>query len=165
MWLGSKNKFGWKNQLLLFKVYYWHKGSLIAIMPSLPPHMKFELESSRLRYRIFCHRSLPPSREKGIAGDLYILVKDKRVFYKEISTANRRGKWRLASDDRTIHHPFEFPHRLTVTSERFLQWTKHRPKVAKLQHAVPVMSKLIFSSRVGRAPGDTHSNPIEVDDN
>jgi len=57
----------------------------------LPPHKRFELASSRLRYRIFCRRSLPPTRELGVAGDLYILVDDKQVFYKQSSTATRRG--------------------------------------------------------------------------
>lgn len=153
-----------KGRFIGFKAHIL-EGNLASstIMQSLPPHRNFELESSRLRYRIFCHHYLPPPREKGIAGDLYILVKDKLVFYKEISTLNRRGKWRLASDGCTIHHPFAFPHRLTVTRKRFLQWTKHRSKMAKFQHAVPVMSKLILTPCYG-PPGETPNNPIDIDD-
>ena len=131
-------------------------------MSVLPRHKRFELASSGLRYRIFCHRSIPPNRDIGVAGDLYIVTDDKLVFYKERSTIDRHGKWRLATDHCVVHHPFEPSHRLTVTADRFLQWSKNRPKVGAFRHSVRHMSQLL--SKLRRvAPGDSPRHPIEID--
>jgi hypothetical protein len=131
-------------------------------MSYLPRHKRFELASSRLRYRLFCRCSTPPNRDIGVAGDLYIIVADKQVFYKEQSTIDRRGKWRPATDDCVIHHPFEPSHCLTVTADRFLQWSKKRPRVGTFKSSVSHMSELLCKRR-HVAPGDSLRHPIKID--
>lgn len=128
----------------------------------LPRHKSFELASSRLRYRIFCRNSIPPNRNIGVAGDLYIVTNDNQVFYKERSTIDGRGKWRPATDDRIIRHPFEPFHQLTVTANKFLQWSKNRPKVDTFSHSIPHMNKII-SKHHRIAAGDNPHFPIEID--
>jgi len=130
-------------------------------MRLLPPYQRFELESSGLQYNMYCSYTLAPPRGLGIAGDLFIVAQPSLVFYKENTTADRRGKWRLAPDERLIHHPFEFAHRLVVTSEKFIQWSQHRPKEAKFEDAIPHMAALILAPFRGEA----HDNPIDIDDN
>ena len=126
------------------------------------PRKKFQLASSGLRYTIYCHPSLPPCCQFGVAGDLYIQSDDNIVFYKEITTASRKGKWRLASDAYTIHHPSEFAHHLIVTADRYLQWSQNRVKAFSFKHAMSVMTTLILADRL-TVPGDTPSNPIRID--
>ena len=72
---------------------------------------------------------------------------------------DRRGKWRLASDDFLIHHPYEFSHRLVVTRKGFIQWSTHRAKAADFEDAIPAMATRILSHFRGR----TQDNPIEID--
>ena len=134
----------------------------MAPMSYLPCHKRFELASSWLRYRIFCQRFIPPKHDIGVAGNLYIVTDDKQVFYKECSTIDRRGKWRLATDDNVICHPFEPSHRLMVTAGRLLQWSKNRPKVGTFRHSVNHMSEMI-SKQQCIATGDTPHHPIEID--
>ena len=74
----------------------------------LPPHKKYQVESSGLQYRMFCSYTLSPSREFGVARDLYVVAEPALLFYKENTTADRCGKWRLALDDFLIHHPNTF---------------------------------------------------------
>ena len=131
-------------------------------MSYLPHHKRFELASSQLRYRIFCRRSIPPNHDIGVAGDLYIVTDDKQVFYKEGSTIDRLGKWCPATDDHIIRHPFEPSHWLTVTADRFLQWSKNHPKVNTFRRSVAHMSKMI-SKRRFIATGNSPCHPIEID--
>jgi hypothetical protein len=125
----------------------------------LPPHKKYQVESSGLQYRMFCSYTLSPSREFGVAGDLYVVAEPALLFYKENTTSDRRGKWRLASDDFLIHHPYEFSHRLIVTRKGYIQWSTHRAKAADFEDAIPAMATRILS----RFRGRTQDNPIEID--
>ena len=58
----------------------------------LPPHKHFELESSHLRYRIFCSYTVLPECKDSVARDLYIVANEGYVFYKESLTIKRQGQ-------------------------------------------------------------------------
>ena len=114
-----------------------------------PPHKIFELNGTGLLYRVFYSQSLPPTRDEGTAGDIYILAEYGIVLYKQISTAATQGRWRLASDDYTVFHPFEPSHWLTVTLDEAknklrIQWTSTCEKVGLFEEAFPTMEDIIF---------------------
>ena len=110
----------------------------------------------------FCCCSIPPNHDISVAGDLYIIMDDKQVFYKECSTIDRHSKWCPAMDDHIIWHPFEPSHQLMVTADWFLQWSKNHPKVSTFRHGVANMSKMI-SKHGCVATGDSLYHPIEID--
>jgi len=117
-----------------------------------PPHKIFELEQTGLLYRVFYSESLPPARDEGTASDIYILAEYGVLLYKEISTSAMHGKWRLASDDYTIFHPFESSHWLTVTlndaTNKFrIQWTSIYDKVGLFEEAFPAMKDIVFKKQ------------------
>lgn len=134
--------------------------SNVPIMYHLPPYRKFTIEESGLRYRIFCSHTLHPTRELGVAGDLYIVAETALLFYKEVTTIDRQGKWRLASDQQVVHHPFEYSHRLVATRTRWIQWSTDRSKKILFEDAIPFMTKLVLAPFLGRIS----EYPLDVDD-
>ena len=116
--------------------------------------------NARLPYVTSSPQEVPVS-QFGVAGDLYIQLDDNIVFYKEITTATCKGKWRLASDTYTIHHPSEFTHHLIVTADHYLQWSQNRLKAFSFKHAMSVVTTVILANHL-TVPRDTPSNLSEL---
>jgi hypothetical protein len=139
------------------------------------PYKNFQLENLKFYYKVFHSYALPPCRDKGIAGDLFILEQYGVLFYKANSTTHSQGEWLIAYDEHIILHPFEPSHRLTMTfdedDEFIVTWAKHAQKLGPFRNAFPSMKEKIYNDTANQkfqvqiaTRGDNFENPIDVDD-